>query len=154
MDAATGRTNLYEAWHHLAGHNIFAAALLAVLAAGFTRSAVVGIGAFGCFHVHLAADLVSGRGPDGSAWPVLYLWPLSDLEWQWSGQWRLDAWPNTALFLALVAWTIVAAHRTGHSPVELACPERIDRRVIDAFRSVFTSRKSRSASPKPGCGNP
>jgi hypothetical protein len=140
VDRATGRTNLYEDWHHLLGHNFLAAILLAVLAASFCRSAKAGAWAWVSFHLHMAADLISGRGPDGSTWPLFYGWPLTRREWQWDGQWRLDAWPNTAVFLALLAWALAATYRSGRSPLELIST-RLDQKVIGAFRSVWTSRR-------------
>ena len=141
VDAGTGRTNLYEAWHHLAGHNIFAGLLFAALAGSFCRSAKVATWTWVGFHLHLAGDLISGRAPDGSAWPVVYGWPLSGREWQWAGQWRLDAWPNTAVFLALLAWALVVTYRSGRSPLELIST-RLDQKMIGAFRSVWISRRT------------
>lgn len=134
-DAVTRRTNLYEAWHHFAGHNIFAAVLVAGLAGIFCRSAKVAVWAGVCFHLHLAADLISGRGPDGSGWPVVYFWPLNGTEIQWSGQWRLDAWPNTVVYLVLLGWMILAVRREGRSPLEMLSA-RLDRRVIATFRAL------------------
>ena len=145
VDAATRRTNLYEAWHHFAGHNFFAGFLVAVLAGSFCRSGKAAAWAWVCFHIHMAGDLVSGRGPDGSSWPIVYGWPLSSHEWQWSGQWQLNAWPNTAVFLALLAWAVAITHRAGRSPLELISA-RLDAKVIDAFRSVWTSRRTKRVS--------
>ena len=138
VDYGTGRTNYYEQWHHLLGHNFFAGLLLAGLAGLFCRSLAIGFWAGVSFHFHLVADLISGRGPDGFGWPIVYGWPVSAREWQWSGQWRLDAWPNTAVFLALLAWALAIATRSGRSPLELVST-RVDRRVIAAFASVWKS---------------
>jgi hypothetical protein len=92
------------------------------------------------------ADLISGRGPDGSAWPLVYGWPLSAHEFQWEGQWKLSAWPNTVVFLALLAWALAAAQRSGRSPLELLST-RLDRRVLSAFRAVWSSGREKSGTP-------
>ena len=141
IDAATHRTNFYEKWHHLAGHNFLAGLVVAALAATFCRRITVGLWAALSFNLHMVADLISGRGPDGSAWPILYGWPFSRHEWQWSGQWRLDAWPNTVVFLLLVGWMLVAVRRSGRSPLELFAT-RLDVQVLTAFRSVCVSRRA------------
>ena len=140
VDAVTSRTHLYEDWHHLLGHNFLFALLLAGLAGMHCRNARVAGWTWLSLHLHLAADLVSGRGPDGSQWPVIYGWPLSTHEWEWSGQWPLGAWPNTAVFLVLLAWALADTRRTGRSPLELISI-RLDQRVQAAFRSVWGSRK-------------
>lgn len=144
IDAVTRRTNYFEAWHHFGGHNVFAGVFFAGVAWIITRRIAPAAWALVCFHVHLLSDVISGRGPDGSSWPMVYLWPLSDREWEWSGQWRLDAWPNSALFIVLAIWMVAAAYRSGRSPVELVAPASVDRMVIEAFRSVFASRRTRS----------
>jgi hypothetical protein len=144
VDAATKQTHLYEDWHHLLGHNFLFALLVAGFAGLASRKAAVAGWTWLSLHVHLVADLVSGRGPDGSQWPVIYGWPLSAYEWEWSGQWPLAAWPNTALFLVLLAWAVVDTNRTGRSPVELVS-SRLDQRVLAAFRSVLGARTRTAA---------
>jgi hypothetical protein len=139
VDFATRRTNLYEAWHHLAGHNFLLGVIVAGLAGIHCRSVRVAAWTWGCFHLHLLADLISGRGPDGSLWPIVYGWPLSPYEWQWEGQWKLQAWPNTVVFLTLLAWALWVAYRRARSPLELIST-RLDHTVIAAFRSVWNSR--------------
>jgi hypothetical protein len=147
-DIITGQPRYYEAWHHLLGHNLFVGILLFGLAGVWCRSWRVAGWTWVGFHVHLTGDLLSGRGPDGSGWPVVYGWPVSGYEWQWAGQIRLDAWPNTAAFLALLAWAVVAIKRGGRSPLELLS-SRLDRQVLGAFRSVLASRKT---APQPRQG--
>ena len=141
-DVATkGRTNYYEQWHHLLGHNFFAALLVGVLAGIFCRGAATGAWALLSFHLHLVADLISGRGPDGSGWPIVYGWPVTAREWQWSGQWPLAAWPNTVVFLLLLGWAVIATRRSRRSPLELISTN-LDRKVIEAFRSVWKARET------------
>lgn len=139
VDAATGRTELYQAWHHILGHNFLAAMVLAVLAIGFCRNVKVGVWTWLSFHLHLAADLLSGRGPDGSAWPLVYGWPLDRQEWHWAGQWPLDYWPNVAIFLGLLTWTVFTSRKEGRSPMEMVS-RRLDAKVVGAFRSMVAGR--------------
>jgi hypothetical protein len=151
VDNATGSTQFYQEWHHLLGHNLFVGVLLATMAGYFCRSGAAAAWAWVSFHIHLAGDLVTGRGPDGSGWPVVYGWPLSAREWQWAGQIRLDAWPNTALVLVLMAWAVVAAYRTGRSPAELVSSS-LDQRIVGAFRAVWSARRARSQTAPDGHG--
>lgn len=113
--------------------------VLAVLAIGFCRNVKVGVWTWLSFHLHLAADLLSGRGPDGSAWPLVYGWPLDRQEWHWARQWPLDYWPNVAIFLGLLTWTVFTSRKEGRSPVEMVS-RRLDAKVVGAFRSLVAGR--------------
>ncbi len=140
VDICTDRTTLYLDWHHRLGHNFLLPVVFALLAAVACRRVKIGVWAWVCFHLHLLADLVSGRGPEGSPWPLYYLWPFSDREFQWDGQWKLHAWPNTVVFVVLLAWAVAATCRHGRSPVELMS-KPFDEKVMRAFRSVFAKPK-------------
>ena len=64
------------------------------------------------FHLHLLADLVGARGPDGDQWPIPYMLPFSkQLQLKWPGQWALNAWPNVVITAALIAVAVVTARR-------------------------------------------
>ena len=90
--------------------------------------------AFLAFHVHLLEDLAGSRGPDGS-WPIPYLFPLTDRwTWIWQGQWKLNAWPNIAITIALLVATIWLAVLRGFSPVEMFS-QRADHAVVAALRT-------------------
>jgi hypothetical protein len=93
--------------------------------------------AFLAFHVHLLQDLIGARGPDGYIWPIPYLFPFSNRwTWVWEGQWKLNAWPNVVLTVALICLTIVLAVRRGFSPVEIFS-QRADKSVVAALRNRF-----------------
>lgn len=63
--------NWWSEYHHVLGHNIGFAIVVAVLAAMFARQRIkVASLAFFSFHLHLLADLVRARGPDGDQWPI------------------------------------------------------------------------------------
>jgi len=108
-------------YHHVLGHNIGFALTVTIVATLFARHKMtMALLVFISFHLHLAADLVGARGPDGDQWPIPYLLPFSN-KWQltWSGQWALNAWPNFVITGALIAVAIWLARRRGFSPLEL-----------------------------------
>lgn len=97
----------YEEYHHVLAHNLFFGLFVAGVCFMISKQRwkTAGFALFN-FHLHLLGDLVSGRGPDGSIWLVRYLYPINN-EWEisWQGQWELNAWPNYAVTLILLAVT-------------------------------------------------
>ena len=98
----------YTHYHHVLGHNIGFGVLLMAAGVAFAvkrlrTMLVVSL----VFHLHLLGDIVGSRGPDGYQWPIPYLLPFSnEVQWSWSGQWELNAWPNiliTAILLMVPA---------------------------------------------------
>ena len=126
----------WSEYHHVLAHNLGFGLLVIIvsflLAKQKAKAATL---AAISFHLHLLADLVGARGPDGYQWPIPYLLPFSDAwQWTWSGQWELNAWPNFAITLALLAMTLRLAWKRGYSPLEI-----ISTRADEAF--VATLRK-------------
>lgn len=133
--------NWWSDYHHVLGHNIGFALIVTGVAAIVARqkrktSALV----FVNFHLHLLADLVGARGPDGDQWPIPYLLPFSN-KWQliWSGQWALNAWPNFVITGALIALTILLARRRGFSPLEMFS-RKADAIFVGTLRTRFPLR--------------
>lgn len=129
----------WSEYHHVLGHNVLFAVILAASAGLLTRRAIVSLLVVAMVHLHLLCDLVGSRGPDGYQWPIPYLWPFSDspaLAVPW--QWQLNAWPNVAVGVALLAYTFWFAWRTGSSPLELVSA-RANRALVHALRSRFPS---------------
>lgn len=128
----------WSEYHHVLCHNlataVFVAAGTAILARH--RKAVVAIAAFIAFHLHLVCDLVGSRGPDGYEWPIPYLAPFSNVEFSWSGQWALNAWPSIAFTIVLLVATLRLAIVRGYSPVSLVS-SRADAKVVEALRRRF-----------------
>jgi len=125
-------------YHHVLGHNLGFALVVSVLAAILaTHKGKTAVLVFLSFHLHLLADLVGARGPDGDQWPIPYLLPFSD-RWQltWSHQWALNAWPNVVITATLIVLAIVLAWRRGFSPVELSS-QKADRIVVSTLRKRF-----------------
>ncbi|MBA3845930.1 MAG: metal-dependent hydrolase [Planctomycetes bacterium] len=121
-------------FHHVLGHNLAFALVVALGAWAWTRRPLVAALALLSFHLHLFCDLIGGRGPDGHHYPIQYWWPFGDgAGWTWSGQWELNAWPNFVVTgLALIA-TIVLALRRGRTPIEIVSL-RADAAVVAVLR--------------------
>ena len=118
-------------YHHQLAHNLlFAIAATSVAALISRRAALL---AFAAVHLHLLCDLIGSRGPDGYQWPIPYLTPFSDFTLSWNGQWALNAWPNIAITIALLAATFTLAWSRGYSPVGLFSA-RADAAFVDALR--------------------
>lgn len=140
QDQGTGLA-LYGQYHHVLAHNVFFGILLA--ATVYALSNKKGLTTFLVllsFHIHLLEDLLSGRGPDGTIWAISYLFPvLPDVQFSWSGQWELNAWPNVVITAATLLLTLYLAWRRGFSPVDIFSV-KADRAVVDTLRNRFPYR--------------
>ncbi len=132
----------YFEYHHFLTHGLPVAILTAVLvfcvARARWRTALL---ALLTFHLHLFCDLLGSRGPDpADLYPIAYLMPFSRrLILEWSGQWPLNAWPNIAITLMLMALILVRTVYRGYSPVALFS-QRADKAVVAALRTRFQPR--------------
>ena len=127
----------FSEYHH-ALHTLWFAVFISVIAFSNSdrRLRVAGL-AFLAFHVHLLEDLIGSRGPDGYVWPIPYLSPFSDRwTWVWHGQWKLNAWPNVTITIALLLITVFIAIARGFSPVEILSL-RADIAVVRPLRARF-----------------
>ncbi|MDO8738409.1 metal-dependent hydrolase [Candidatus Deferrimicrobium sp.] len=124
-------------FHHTFGHGVLFAILAAAVVAAFAhRRRRAALLAFAVVHLHLLGDLVGARGPEGEHWAIPYLWPLPNSPLLvWDGQWALNAWPNFAITVALIAGTILLARRDGFSPVGI-----LSRRADEAFVAALRRR--------------
>ena len=128
----------WSEYHHILAHNLGFALLVTIVSFLLAKQkAKTAILAAISFHLHLLADLVGARGPDGYQWPISYLLPFSDAwQWTWTGQWELNAWPNLAITLALFAMTFKLAWRRGYSPLEIVST-RADEVFVATLRKRF-----------------
>ena len=124
----------FSTYHHSLHSLLFSLVVAGIAFAVSTRRWLTAVLALVAFHSHLLEDLIGSRGPDGFSWPIPYLQPFSDRwNWTWRGQWALNAWPNFALTIGLLALTLWLAQRRGFSPLNLFSPEA-DRAVVSALR--------------------
>lgn len=123
----------YSRWHHLLTHGIVAATICAVAFGALAKQRVlVGALSFVAFHLHLLCDL-AGSGP---GWPIWYLYPFSQHETMWSGQWNLASWQNSLIGLAATVAVLWCALPLGRTAVELFSV-KTDGKVVGALRARF-----------------
>ncbi len=130
--------NWWSDYHHVLGHNLGFALVVSTVAAIFTRQKIKStLLVLFSFHLHLLADLIGARGPDGDQWPIPYLLPFSkQLQLTWSGQWALNAWQNFVITAVLIAIAVALARRRGFSPLEMLSP-KADSVFVGALRARF-----------------
>lgn len=127
----------FTEYHHVLGHNVAFAATVAIIVWIWSRDWRVMALASVSFHLHLLGDVVGARGPDGYAWPIPYLLPFSQRgQWEWSGSWALNAWPNVLITVVLLVLTFYLAARRGFSPLEWFFPKG-DKALVHAIRARF-----------------
>ena len=134
----------WSEYHHVFCHNIgFGLLLLAAALVVALRRFASGMLVLVVFHLHLLADLIGSRGPEGYQWPVPYLLPFSrDLQLTWDGQWELNDWRNISLTVVLLITTMYLAWRRGYSPLGM-----LSRRADNAFVSALRTRFGSPGSP-------
>jgi hypothetical protein len=107
-------------YHHALLHGLPAAILIPGVATLFARNRLRAF-VMGCgvVHLHFLCDLLGSRGPGvDDLWPLPYLAPFSNrVTFQWAGQWPVNAWPNIAFTVALIAYSFYRAVKSGYSPV-------------------------------------
>jgi inner membrane protein len=130
--------NWWGDYHHTLGHNFGFAIVVAAIAAIFAKQRVkTALLVLLSFHLHLLADLVGARGPDGDQWPIPYLLPFSkQMQLAWSGQWALNAWPNMVITAGLIGMMLIWARQRGFSPLEMVS-SRADALFVCALRTRF-----------------
>ena len=130
--------NWWGSYHHILAHNLCFALIVAVVAAILAKQkAKTTLLVLLSFHLHLAADLVGARGPDGEQWPIPYLLPfMKEVQLTWSGQWALNAWPNSVVTAVLIGIAFILARKRGFSPVEMFS-SKADSIFVRALRTRF-----------------
>jgi inner membrane protein len=131
-------TDWFSEYHHIYGHNIGVALLVAGI--GFLlarRRWMTAALVFLSFHLHLFGDLIGSRSPDGYQWAIAYGLPFSH-SWQlvWKGQWELNAWQNfviTGIALVITFWMAI---KRGYSPLEIFS-KKADEAVVETLQRRF-----------------
>lgn len=126
---------LYWKWHHVCGHNAFAALLATAAAACLAkdRGKAALLAAAG-FHLHLLMDLV-GSGED---WGIAYGWPLFEHVFRSRPPllWEHNAWQNVVIAAFLMFVVLRLGWRHGRTVLELVS-EKADRSVVRTLRARF-----------------
>jgi inner membrane protein len=125
-------------YHHVLGHNLGFALVVVIAAALFANGRIkTALLVALSFHLHLIADLVGARGPDGDQWPIPYLLPFSRSgQLTWGGQWALNAWPNLIITAVLIGIAAFCARWQGFSPLGMFS-NRADAAFVQALRNRF-----------------
>jgi LexA-binding, inner membrane-associated putative hydrolase len=149
VDLANSALGRPESWHygrfhHALLHGLPAAIaiplMLALFATNRLRMFLVGVAAV---HLHFLCDIVGSRGPGvGDVWPLAYLAPFSQRSTvQWAGQWPLNAWPNIAFTLVLIAYAFHRAVEAGYSPVGVFS-KRADRAFVETVQARWRALRT------------
>ncbi|MBL9175919.1 MAG: hypothetical protein JNL10_20415 [Verrucomicrobiales bacterium] len=96
----------YERFHHLWLHGgPGALAISAALACFSAHRFRVLLGGWVAVHLHLFCDWIGSRGPAiDDLWAIAYGEPLfRHPVWAWTGQWQLNGWENSCVFISLLA---------------------------------------------------
>ncbi len=142
----SGRFDFYQRFHHVFGHNIFFALLVAV--SGFMLGAkkrLVAVLMFVSFHLHLLGDYIGARGIGNDFWAVPYFWPLSGRDWYWSHQWPLNGWQNFVITGILLIIAFYWAWKRGYSPIEIVSV-RADQGFVQTLRRRFGNPDAETAT--------
>ncbi len=104
-------TNYYAQYHHVYGHNIFAALMVAVAFALLCNKKItVFVLSLLAFNLHILCDIAGARGLDGHQWPIAYLYPLfPNVQITWSGQWALSSWINSFIGVSFFLIALIIA---------------------------------------------
>ena len=130
--------NWFSQYHHQLHSLAFGLFVTAICFAFAKHRWTTALLAFASFHLHLFEDVLGARGPDGYQWPIPYLTPFSQAaRIAWIGQWALNAWPNFAITIGLLALAFYLAWRKGFSPLEMIS-RRANRAFAVALRKRFT----------------
>ena len=131
-------TDFYGEFHHILSHNLIFAIIVSAICLYFAKAKkiYVALFAFIAVHLHILADLVGSKGPDGHSWPMDYLYPFSsELMLSWDGQWELVSWQNFLTMLILIIISIYIAVTRKYSPFEIFS-KRLDESVFEMSASV------------------
>lgn len=132
--------NWWSDYHHVMGHNVTLACIVAFIALKITRNVKCSVISFMVFHLHLLCDILGGRGPDSYQWPIDYLYPFSDsVQLSWSGQWMLNGWQNITITVASLLIIAIVIIKKNISPTEIF-PEKIDQAVIKTIQNRFQKK--------------
>jgi len=125
---------VYGQWHHVLTHGAVAAVGATIVLTALARDRFrVGLLAFLAFHLHLLCDLFGS----GTAWGIVYFYPINSDEYVSPIRWELNSWQNlTVTVIALLASGRLAI-RNGRTFAETVMPARWDALVVETLRKRF-----------------
>ena len=127
----------YQQFHHVLTHNLAFSLIVTIAVFSFAKKrTLAALLAFASFHLHLLGDLAGSAGPEGSLWSIPYFWPLSNVEFTWSGQWELNAWQNIVITVIAIGILIFLSWRRGYSPLEIFST-KADKAFVEVLRRRF-----------------
>jgi inner membrane protein len=112
---------VYQRWHHVLAHNVFAGLLLAggcSLLAQIAHRGRCFLVCLALFHLHLALDYYGS----GLGWEIHYWWPLREEGYGTEQAWALSGWQNYVAMGLLLLWSVAVALWKGITPFELLTP--------------------------------
>lgn len=139
FDRLKDNSSLYFDYHHVVCHGLFWTIFVSFISFTVvkTQRYITALMCFIAVHVHILADIIGSKGPDGYQWPINYLYPLSNkLMLQWSGQWELNAWPNYMFTGVLLVLCFSFAKKQGYSAFEIV-PGSFDKEVFKLAQKYF-----------------
>lgn len=127
----------FSEYHH-SFHNIGFCMLWIILAVMFSRRKFqTMLLVIVAFHLHILADIVGSRGPDGYQWPIPYLLPFSNsVQLVWDGQWELNAYPNFLITIGELFIMFYLSIKRGYSLLFLVST-RVDQAFVNTLRQRF-----------------
>jgi len=132
----------YLSWHHKAGHNLFGVVFVGLIAYFICgRKILPAMVSMTAYLIHLFCDLIGSGGPDGSLWPISFLWPISESEMIVSWQWALNSWQNTLIAGIFMIIMIIIAGKKRRSFLEVFSP-RMDNYCINLIEKIFKRRST------------
>ncbi len=127
----------YQQFHHVLTHNLAFALIVTIAAFSLAKKrALAALLAFVGFHLHLLGDIAGSAGPEGSFWSIPYFWPLSNVEFTWSGQWELNAWQNIVITAIAIGISIFFSWRRSYSPLEIFSM-KADKAFVEVLKRRF-----------------
>ncbi len=129
--------DLYQDFHHVAGHNLTMGILLASILTYFSINRVKAwLLYLGIFNLHILMDLLGS----GELWTIHYLWPFTSHELYLEHCWPLYSWQNITIgFVSIIATVIIAVWRQ-RTPLEVPMP-RLDRKLVRFFSAIVSGTR-------------
>jgi inner membrane protein len=124
----------FQKWHHTFGHALPSGICILTIAILLSKQkSLVPWLCLGTYYLHILCDFFGSGGPEGSSWPILFFWPVSDVAYYSPYQWELNSPINiTITILAILALIFLGARRE-RTPMELFS-KSLDQKIVEVFK--------------------